>query len=311
MDVGVLAHPDNVLVGRGRPSRAYVLVDAATEERWLLRHDAHLAAPPHKVQVSQVDAVDEDLPLLGVVEALQQCDDRRLAAAGGPSEGVGPSTFQLKVEVLQDNKVGSGGVTECDVDELNCTCKGRAAVLAQTDVLARRGVDVDHRNTLNSSEHLAGGTTRGHHGGDRRRHQAQRHARHDHGEEGRHDLADGVLVVVDEDRGVPEGDGVGRVRYKVDDARGEANEEVLADAGRACGQQRRRKALNLDVYGVEGVHGADVLDGLRGQRPRVGVGRLSCVGESSHDGAEEAPCDGQQWQRAHAHERELPRANKT
>ena len=58
-----------------------VLLDRAAEQDGLLRHDGDLAVVPLGVELSEVHAVDQHLTAFRVVEALDQREDRRLAAA--------------------------------------------------------------------------------------------------------------------------------------------------------------------------------------------------------------------------------------
>ena len=58
-----------------------VVAHGVVEEDRLLRHQAHQRAQVRERQVTDVDAVDRDRPLLGVEEARQQIHHRRLAGA--------------------------------------------------------------------------------------------------------------------------------------------------------------------------------------------------------------------------------------
>ena len=56
-------------------------------EAWVLQYHANLAAQLGLRQVAHVDAVDQHLPFLDVVEPRQERGDRRLAGARGADHG--------------------------------------------------------------------------------------------------------------------------------------------------------------------------------------------------------------------------------
>ena len=69
------------LVGRIQPPVADVLHDGVGEQERVLQHQPQLAAQVGLAHVADIRAVDGDLPLVDLVEARQQVDDRRLARA--------------------------------------------------------------------------------------------------------------------------------------------------------------------------------------------------------------------------------------
>ena len=73
---------EHLVVGRVRPAVADVLHDGAMEQRNVLRHDADGFAQAVLRDARDVLAVDQDAAALRVVEALQQREQGRFAAAG-------------------------------------------------------------------------------------------------------------------------------------------------------------------------------------------------------------------------------------
>ena len=91
--------------------------DRAGEQQGLLEDDAELAPHVGELQVAHVVAVDPDAALLGVVEARQQADERRLARARRPDDRHGASGGDPERDVLQH--VGPAFVAEPDAVELD------------------------------------------------------------------------------------------------------------------------------------------------------------------------------------------------
>ena len=76
-------------VGDPGGAEADVFGDGAGEEEWVLQDDAEAAAEGGEVLVADVDAVDEDLAVLDVVEAHHEGDDGGFAGAGVADDGGG------------------------------------------------------------------------------------------------------------------------------------------------------------------------------------------------------------------------------
>ena len=77
-----IGRAQHLVVGRVRPAVADVLQDRAVEQRDVLRHHRDRLAQALLGDPRDVLAVDGDAALLDVVEALQQREQGRLAAAG-------------------------------------------------------------------------------------------------------------------------------------------------------------------------------------------------------------------------------------
>ena len=63
-----------------------ILADCAGEEHGLLLDNGDLVMVPFGVQVSDICAIKDNLALLRVIKALNQLNDRALAAATGAAE---------------------------------------------------------------------------------------------------------------------------------------------------------------------------------------------------------------------------------
>jgi hypothetical protein len=81
-------------------SRASLVIQL--EEEWVLEDDSEAAAEGGEVLVSDVDAVDEDLAVLDVVEAHHQGDDGGLAGSGVADDGGGFSGGDGEGDAAED-----------------------------------------------------------------------------------------------------------------------------------------------------------------------------------------------------------------
>jgi len=108
----VLVH---LLVGGVGVDVLDVLLDGAGEEGGLLEDGGDLVAPVAEVEVLQVDAVDGDVALNGVVVAEQELDDGRLARSGGAEEATGLLRKNVSREFLEYNSIRTGGIHEFDI----------------------------------------------------------------------------------------------------------------------------------------------------------------------------------------------------
>ncbi len=88
-DVDLFGGAFELGVGDPRAAEADVVGDGAGEEEWVLQDDAEAAAEGGEVLVADVDAIDEDLAVLDVVEAHHQRGDGGLAGAGVADDGGG------------------------------------------------------------------------------------------------------------------------------------------------------------------------------------------------------------------------------
>mmetsp|Transcript_3432 Transcript_3432/g.11018 ORF Transcript_3432/g.11018 Transcript_3432/m.11018 type:complete len:223 (+) Transcript_3432:220-888(+) len=96
-----------------------ILCDRALEEHRLLPHQPKLGAEPAQVERADVDAVEGDRAALRVVEALEQRDESRLAAAGRAAERARLPRANLERVAVADEVLGRGGVREDHVAHLD------------------------------------------------------------------------------------------------------------------------------------------------------------------------------------------------
>jgi hypothetical protein len=96
-----------------------VLLDGRIEEHRFLSYIAHLLSVLTKLEVLNVNSVDQHLSTVGVVEALKELYDCGFARAGGSHNGGSLPQLELHGEVLEDLLVGPTGVEEVDVAELD------------------------------------------------------------------------------------------------------------------------------------------------------------------------------------------------
>src|SRR5690606_3676682 len=82
-----LGRPAHGLGGDVGVLQRQVALDRAGEEEHVLEHQADVVAQLRQAHPPDVDAVDEDLAALDVIEAQEQVDDRRLARPRRPDDG--------------------------------------------------------------------------------------------------------------------------------------------------------------------------------------------------------------------------------
>ena len=114
---------DDLLAARLAPAERDVLGERAGEQEAFLRDDAELAAQRLLRRVAQVDAVERDASLGGVVEAREQLGDRRLARTGMADERHGRACGDVQVDPVQHLRpaaVGEAHRLELDVARAHC-----------------------------------------------------------------------------------------------------------------------------------------------------------------------------------------------
>ncbi len=77
---------NNLLFAGVRTAEGDVVANGAAEKRGLLQNDADLGAQAVDGHVAHVVAVDRDRAIADVIEARNEIDDRRLAAARGAQQ---------------------------------------------------------------------------------------------------------------------------------------------------------------------------------------------------------------------------------
>ena len=114
---------DHFFVCGIRSSKSDVVTNRAAEQIGLLQHDPDLFAQRIDRHVAQVGAIDQNLAAGRIVEARQQVNDRRLAAARHPQQSDRLPRLRLDVDMAQDRN--ATGITEGDVLELDVALNRR------------------------------------------------------------------------------------------------------------------------------------------------------------------------------------------
>ena len=91
---------------------SYVLPDGAREEHGLLAYQGHLSGQPPPVVVADRDSIQRELALLGVVQPLDQLDNRALSRAAGTDKGDHLPWADLEREIVQHSGLRPRGVPE-------------------------------------------------------------------------------------------------------------------------------------------------------------------------------------------------------
>ena len=104
MDLAACITCSSVAAGLGV---ADVFHHRAGEEVIGLQDQAHLLVQRIADDVADVDAINKDPALLGLIEAGDQGDDRTFAASGGADEGDGLARLGFEVDVVQTGRAGS------------------------------------------------------------------------------------------------------------------------------------------------------------------------------------------------------------
>ena len=120
-----LAH---LLVARVESAVANIVQHVRVEERRVLRDDPNGAPERRELQIAHVLAVDEDPARRGLVEAEEEAEDGRLAAARGPDERDFLPRRDREGDVAEDRSVGV--VPEADVLERDRAATERERVRA-------------------------------------------------------------------------------------------------------------------------------------------------------------------------------------
>ena len=77
-----------------------------------------------------VKIVEEDLAGFWVVKAEDERENRRFPSAGGADEGDALTGLDVEIDVVEDLRVGPGGVAEVDAMEGECASESDAGLAA-------------------------------------------------------------------------------------------------------------------------------------------------------------------------------------
>ena len=230
-DLEVVPQP---LLGRLVVAVAQVVRHRAAEEERLLRHEADPAPQVLLRELADVHPVHEHGAARRLVEARDEADQRRLAAAGAADDGGGLARPRREGDAAQHRLLGAG-VAELHVAELDEA--GLGHVLGRPLRVDDARLDVQH---LHDALRRDGGAR--HHHEHERRHE-HREQDHEHVLQEGGEVADGHAAVGDLLAAEPH-DGDGREVHDERDGR-EHHREQPSDLERGVGQVlgwRRRSA---------------------------------------------------------------------
>jgi hypothetical protein len=128
VEVALVGSGDHFLPGGVEAIVDDIFFDAVVEEHRFLADHSHAGSQVVDVVVFDVYAIDEDLPHVGVVEALQKLMNGRFAAARGTNEAYLLPSLDLEAEIFEDGLI-SGGVLESHISEDDVSVDGRGQLL--------------------------------------------------------------------------------------------------------------------------------------------------------------------------------------
>ena len=139
---------DDVIVRGGGDAIADVVAHASPKEPGLLQDHTEGRAERPARELAQVHAVEENPPLVHIVEPEQQIDEGRLAAARGSDEGEAPARGDVQVDVFEELLVlvvGEPHMLDIEpslrlrkIERLGCV-RGLLGCVEQCEEPARRG----------------------------------------------------------------------------------------------------------------------------------------------------------------------------
>ena len=131
-----------------------VLADAAGEEHGLLGDVADLVVEAFEGVILHAHAVQQDFAAGRVIEARDQVDQARLAAAGGADDREGLTLFHLEGDVLQ-GILGGVRITEGNVPEFKrpAAVAGRLGAFADLRLCAEDRIDAFRRDLRHRVHH--------------------------------------------------------------------------------------------------------------------------------------------------------------
>ena len=112
LGIGVARRLPQLLVGRVPVSVAQIVARRGGEHHRVLRHHRDALADVGGIGVAQVDAVEQDLALLRIVEALGELKDRRLAGARRADHREPLALLHPQAEIVERRDFAPGRVVE-------------------------------------------------------------------------------------------------------------------------------------------------------------------------------------------------------
>ena len=107
---------DDALHRHCRVGERDVVADRPVEKEILLKNHADLPSQPRDIDHREIDAVDQDAPALGHVEALHELGDRRFARARRADDPDDLSRRDAEVDLMQHCRA-IGAIAEYDALE--------------------------------------------------------------------------------------------------------------------------------------------------------------------------------------------------
>jgi hypothetical protein len=126
--------PDGVVIGEP-VAIAQIVARGGSEQHGVLRHIGHAQADFGRVGAGQRDAVDADCAAFGIVEALRQLEQSRLARARRADHRDGFAGADLQAEIIERRYFWPGGIAEVHILELKLPARRDR----QGDRFGRRG----------------------------------------------------------------------------------------------------------------------------------------------------------------------------
>src|SRR5262245_22548702 len=101
MDLGLAGGVLDLLVGRAFLAEPDVLADRHVEQHVLLEHHCHAPAQRFTSHLADIDAVDADAALVGLVEAQDQIEQRALPGAARADDRNALADIELEAEIVE------------------------------------------------------------------------------------------------------------------------------------------------------------------------------------------------------------------
>src|SRR5260370_1385812 len=110
---------DDTLGRRGGIGEGDIFPDRAVEQHVFLKHHAHLSAQPCRIDLREIDAIDQHPAALRDIEALDELGERALARSGGADDPDQLAGRNVQADIVQDfrpvDAVAKRDVLERDV----------------------------------------------------------------------------------------------------------------------------------------------------------------------------------------------------
>lgn len=102
-----------------RTTVADIVFNRGIEEIWLLRYNGHVFSEPDDIRVLETVTIDGDEARSGLIEALEESSDGRLATARGTNKSNALVRLDLEGQVTEDGDLGTRRIRKRHVMEAN------------------------------------------------------------------------------------------------------------------------------------------------------------------------------------------------